>query len=52
MVHMTHQPQSSISNYVDLETTGHELGCLAQTLPWQQPGFAKHFSLCVNIYGN
>lgn len=52
MVHMTHQPQSSISNYVDLVTTGHELDDSAQTLPWQRLGFAKHFSLCLNIYGN
>lgn len=52
MVHMTHQPQSSISNYVDLVTTGHEPDYLAQTLPWQRLGFAKHFSLCLNIYGN
>lgn len=43
LVHMTHQPQPSSSNYVSLETTSHNLCSLAKTLPWQRLGMAKHF---------
>lgn len=51
-VHMTHQPQPSISSSVDLETTGHKPDRLAQLLPQQRLGFAKHFFLCLNICGD
>lgn len=50
MVHMTHQPQSSSSNYVSLETTSHNLCSLAKTPPWQRLGLAKHFFFSLSQY--
>lgn len=50
LVHMTHRPQSSSSNYVSLETTSRNLCSLAKTLPWQRPGLAKRFFFSLSQY--